>query len=290
MRWIVGLDLLERSRGATRFAAWLQKHTGDHLMGVHVIENSPYAFEGPGETEPDFGAWVLQRARESLEQNKVASAFAEVDAIEASAPEDGLEAAIEQGRGEAMIIGRVAARDAHGLVRLGRVARRLVRTLPSPVVVAPADLMEAEVGEGPVIVGVDMHEHSQAAIRFGRALANKIGRPLVLAYVAEPPRSIRSYLPHEFRDKARVENLDRTRARVSSWIGQHELDLGDARVEVRGGAVGPVLTTIATEENACMIVVGSRRLSTAARLFRSSVGSELAANSPIAVALVPTSE
>ena len=288
MRWIAGLDLIERSRGAARFAAWMRERTGGHLMGAHVVETMPYAFSGPGETAPDFGDWVLRRTREFAEEIDVADAFDTFDAIEASAPEDGLVAAIEQGRGDALVIGRRAPRAATGLIRLGRVARRLVRVLPAPVVVVPPDLMAGEIGDGPVVVGTDFADDSRSALRFGRELARALERELVLVHVATTPRSIQRYLPRASRKKAAADHVAHVQTNAKGWSLQHGLE--DTRLEVVSGTIAPALVTLATDEDACLVVVGSRRLSVAERLFLSSVGSELAASSPIAVAIIPPSD
>lgn len=285
MRWIVGLDLLDLSRGAACFAAWLRDRTGGQLTGVHVIESAPYAFEGPGETAAGFGAWVLQQVREFAQSAGVANSFDSFDAIDATAPEDGLLAAIEQDRGDALIIGRRAPRKGSGFIRLGRVARRLVRTLPAPVVVVPRDIAVDEIGKGPVILATDLADGSRTALQFARMQASALDRELVIAHVATTPRAIRRYASSDSRSKAFAEHVTRVRSSAALWAQQH--DAGDVRLEVITGTVAAELRALAAAEEACLLVVGSRRLSIATRTFLSSVGSELAASSPVAVAVVP---
>ena len=285
MRWIAGLDLLDLSHGAACFAAWLRELTGGQLAGVHVIETMPYAFEGPEETASDFGAWVLQRIREFAESAGVADSFDSFDAVEATAPEDGLVAALEPGRGDALIIGRRAPRSGSGYIRLGRVARRLVRTLPAPVIVVPRDVGMGEIGEGPVIIATNLADDSRAALRFARVQACALDRELVIVHVATTPRAIRRYASPDSRSKAQAEHVARVRSSAALWARQH--DAGDVRLEVVTGTVASAIVAHAAADDACLLVVGSRRLSAVKRTFLSSVGSELAATSPVAVAVVP---
>ena len=58
-------------------------------------------------------------------------------------------------------------------------------------------------------------------------------------------------------------------------------------IVVVDGPIVRALWTAAVKERACMLVCGSRRLSLLERIFTSSVGSELAATSPLPVAIVP---
>lgn len=250
-----------------------------------MIETAPYAFEGPGETAADFGAWVLRQARAFAESAGVASSFDSFDAVEATAPEDGLIAAIEQDRGDALIIGRRAPRTGSGFIRLGRVARRLVRALPAPVIVVPRDVAKGEIGAGPVIIATDLADDSRAALRFARAQARALDRELVIAHVVTTPRALRRYASPDSQSKALAEHVTRARSSAAQWARQH--DAGDVRVAIVTGTVAAAIGALAAAEDACLLVVGSRRLSTVKRTFLSSVGSELAATSPVAVAVVP---
>ena len=122
MRWIVGLDLRTHTLGALRFGAWLSERAAGHtLKGVHVVEMLP---ETMAETvgDGDFDAWALAQAERWVEEVGVGEHLQEVEAIEATAAEDGLEAAIAQGHGDALIIGRRAPRS--GSARKPRSARR----------------------------------------------------------------------------------------------------------------------------------------------------------------------
>src|SRR5690606_8529752 len=71
------------------------------------------------------------------------------------------EAAIRLGV-DALIIGRRARRDDDPVGRLGPGTRRILRRLPAPVIVVPPDYggrSDGGLGEGPVILGVELQEH-----------------------------------------------------------------------------------------------------------------------------------
>jgi len=168
-------------------------------------------------------------------------------------------------------------------VRLGRVARRLVRSLPTPVVVVPPDLEDTEVGRGPVVVAVDLTESCSEAVRWAAALATEMRRGLVLLHAIHAPDR-GPYVPADLWDHAlaSVRNVD---SAFEAWAHHH--GVGEApRVTVEGPPI-QVLPEAAREHDACVLVTGSRRLGGAARLFMSSLGTELAATAGVAVAIVP---
>ena len=166
MHWIVGLDLRTHSLGALRFADWLRKRAEGHAVtGVHVVEMLPATMvENVG--DGDFADWALAEAERWMSELEGTGQLREIEAIEATAAEDGLEAAISQGRGDALILGRRAPRTGRRLVRLGRVARRITRTLPGPVVIVPPDLGVQDIGDGPVLLATDLSSDSVEAARF----------------------------------------------------------------------------------------------------------------------------
>ena len=104
---------------------------------------------------------------------------------EANQAEDGLAHAAEGAAG--LVIGRAARAGEESFVRLGPVARRLLRRLPGPVVVAPRDLMA--VPPGPILLATDLGDATAAALPFAQRLAARHGRPLELVHIGEPRNS-----------------------------------------------------------------------------------------------------
>ncbi|MCA9681419.1 MAG: universal stress protein, partial [Myxococcales bacterium] len=192
MRWVVGLDLRPHSHGAINFARWLHEQDrggelGHELVieGLHMVDSA--LFDLPSTGAP---AEVLGNARRAAEAALVArgarEAFAHVDAVETEDVVDTLAAAGALGHTAGIIVGRRAKGEDTALVRLGRVARKLLRRMESPVVVVPPDLELAHIGAGPIVCAVTLDEHGVAVAGFARRIGRAIGRNLRLVHVYDP--------------------------------------------------------------------------------------------------------
>lgn len=291
LRWVVGLDLRPHSHGAIQFAAWLHAHAAAGavtLEGLHVVENRLL-----GLPDAPARAALVGRAKQAtvaaLTARQALDAFAHVDAVEADEVVDTLAAAGGLAATAGILVGRrLGGSDEHGLggwVRLGKVARRLLRRLDSPVCVVPPDLERAHVGAGPVVCAVSLDERGRAAAEFGQRFAAAIGRETRLVHVVDGGEPIgMEYLPegtwtdvHEREHEASGEALAR-------WRDEAGLD---APALLRRGQTVTELIRAARELDACMLVCGSRQLSAAARAWSSSVGSALAAAAHLPVVVVP---
>ena len=271
--WILGLDLGARGRGAVRVADWLAGP--DRTIGVHVLEHwsRPYI-------RPNAISAVHEAVRRIGEEFHVTPP-ARVSVLEAASAEEGLAQAAHGAAG--LVIGRAAAGHEDGPFGLGRVARRLLRALPGPVVVVPRDL-EA-IAPGPVLLATDLDESSDAAASFARALAHEHQRELVVVHVGEPRHSdlIDELEPGWLA--AREAYRDELAAALERWTARHELTALPRRI-VYGSAVDELVSLAATMK-AVMLVVGSRRLGAAGRVFLGSTASALAGRAACPVAVVP---
>lgn len=285
MRWIVGLDLRGLSQGAIHFARWLHEHArAERLVGVHVIEAYPDAARDIELPIESFQEWLQAAAEREVAKAGARAAFDDVDVSRSTSAEDGLGAAVEAKRADGLILGRKAPRGQEPLVRLGRVARRLVRRAEAPLVVVPPDLVTQDIGDGPVVVATDLGEDAVGALRFGDALARALGRELVLAHGIQLPHLLDQYMPADAWEGVQRVIGERGTASAHDWAAR----LGvKARVHVVDGPLVRGLAVAAVRERACLLVCGSRRLSLVERIFTSSVGSEVAATAPMAVAVVP---
>ncbi len=269
---MVGLDLGERSLGALAFGHWLAAH--EPVDAVYVLEawSRPYVAS-------DVVATVQRAVARSAALLSVPLP-ARVTVLEGSHAEDTLAQAAEGARG--LVIGRVARAGQGGMVRLGHVARRLLRTLPGPVVVVPRDL--TAVAPGPVLLATDLGEASAGALRFATKLAARHGQPLELVHVGEARHSTLidalepTWLAAHEAFGSGVEGLFERWARACGLerLPRH-LVWGDPATEIAG---------VAAMRAAALVVVGSRRLGAAARLFLSSTASGLAASATCPVAVV----
>jgi nucleotide-binding universal stress UspA family protein len=283
VRWLVGIDLRERSNGAVRMAAWLRgHHRGDspaEFVAVHVVdERLRDALLAMSE--------VLAQARRTLASAAarcgVPDPFTDVRVVLAPSVESGLARAAAAEGADGLVIGRVAPREGYRLVRLGSVARKVLRDLPAPVIVVPPDLGDDEIGDGGIVLATDLHETSIAAARFGARLAGEVDRDLVVTHM-DPARDV----AHELlRDRTIASRTPRrTMADVEQWVQEHGIPA--ARTRLVDDSVVEGLLAVAHHEKAAMLACGSRRLGTIDRIFTSSVGTDLARLAELPVLVVP---
>jgi len=283
-KWIVGLDLGERSQGALQFAAWLEQQGGDRLVALHVLEEDHLLAALRYHHLDEVHALARKAAEAAVDRAGVRGALTSIEVLEGQHAEDTLVAARTYHRCDGIIIGRNAPRDGVRAVRLGRVARRVLRALPSPVFVVPPDL--ATVGAGPVLFGCDVDEESSTAVDLAQSFAERFGRTLELVHVtAVQDAHGAQYWPAETIAKIRDEHLKTGEQRLAAWAAAK--GLGTATRTVRAGSVGDTLVQLGRERDALAIFTGSRRLSTFERWLLASAGSELASNATCPVGIVP---
>lgn len=288
MRWVVGVDLRPHSHGAINFAAWLrdQDQTGQaSFEALHVVENR--LFELP---EAPPRPIVLGRAKQAtiaaLTARSGLHAFDRVEAIAADNVVDTLAAAGAAPSSTGIIVGRRAIDSELRVVRLGKVARRLLRRLESPVFVVPPDLERANVGAGPIVCAVDLDQHGVDVARFGEALGRAIDRPARLVHVIDTGDPIGvEYLPELTWTDIHTHAHAKGQAELIEWRERAGLS---AYTLIAQGQTVSKLIAAATELDACMILCGSRQLSLAQRLWMSSVGSSLAAVAHLPVGVIPS--
>lgn len=274
--WILGLDLNPRSHGALVFAAWLRSG-GAMVHGLHVLEAWAAPFLAAAE---DLRVTV----REAVAERYAHLGIAPLEQVEVEVvprAEDGLLSAAATAEG--LVIGRAAPRGERPRVRLGSVARRVLRALPVPVIVVPPDLVA--VAPGPILLATDLGPSSEEAVRFAVALAAAQGRELELVHVGEPRHSdlIDELEPAWLRER-QIYRAG-VQAMAGAWAAGH--GLGDRPLHVRFGDRAEEIAAVAARCNAALVVTGSRRISLAGRLFSTSTASTLAGLADCAVAVVP---
>jgi len=272
--WIVGLDLGERSLGALVVGNWLARGP-DRVVGVYVLESwsRPYV-------AGDIINSVHHTVDSAAAQQHVPPP-ARVSVLEANLAEEGLARAAEGAAG--LVIGRAARAGDGPLVRLGHVARRLLRMLPGPVVVVPRDL--TAIPPGPIVLATDLGDATAAALPFAQHLAARHGRPLELVHVGEPRNSdLIDDLEPSWR-AAREEYRAQVERAFDVWMADHHL--GRVPRHIAYGDPATKVAEFAAARQAALVVVGSRRLGAAARVFLSSTASTLAGAATCPVAVVP---
>jgi nucleotide-binding universal stress UspA family protein len=286
MKWIIGLDLRPRSFGALHFATWLTKtvpKADERFIAVHVLEPEHLR----AALKYSHMDQVLAAARETgqriLEREAPGERIRELEIIEGVEAAEALVGALSRHDADALVVGRIAGRSDVAFVRLGRVARRLVRQLPAPVVVVPPDVEAADLGSGPIIALTSLDDSAIEACRFAAQIAERTGRRLVLLHVVP-------YLELPFMQGASLDEIARDQRRaaelsLAEWVKREQLRADEALVEQ--GDVLDRAEAVADERDSPLLVIGAAGRVGLDRFRTPSMGRELAATSAVPVAIVP---
>lgn len=285
-KWIVGLDLGARSVGAIRFAKWLAENGGDQLVAVHVLEEAHLQAALRYHHLSEVESAAVAGAKAAITAAGADGNFQFIDVLEGRTAEESLAAAAAYRRADGIVIGRNAPRDGVSLVRLGRVARKMLRKLPTSVAVVPPDFDPAASGGGPVLLACSLDDDMATATAFARGFAERFGRAIELVYVvASPDDHAAQYVPSATLAKLRIDAATESEAQLAEWAKANDLESA-ARV-VKLGRMVEQIAGHARARDAAVIVTGSRRLSGFERLLLASAGSELAAHATCPVIVVP---
>lgn len=289
-RWIVGLDLRPTGQGALCFARWLSAATQQGrpaFVGVHVLEEEHLRAALRYHHLEELITGAREQAEMMVKKASAVDVVGEIHVVQGLRAEESLEAARVYHHAEGLIVGRQAPREGHHLLRLGKVARRLLRRLDGPVVVVPPDWEpEAVPQDGPIVCATNLGDAAVPAAQFAAEMAARLGRGLIVVHAVPVPEDYGAhYIPAASRVKIAAECQADGERELSAWI--RELGITGAQELVRQGHVTEQVVRLARETHAAMIITGSRRLSSVERWLLTSVGSELAATSPCPVAVVP---
>lgn len=284
----VAVDARGRCKGALEFCAWMQaKLQGQWKMtAAHALAPAELQEVQVSDQYRDIQFLARRAVQKVVESIEGDLEFGEVELLDEAAVEVSLEGFVDKTQAQILVLGRAAPSDEDRFIRLGPVARRLLRSLPCALMVVPPDLRGAAIGEGPVLLPVDGSDSTLNAFRQAQDLAARLGRELVLVHVADSP----ALWGYEFISPATIQSmssdLNTTAIRnIERWLQEHAL--GGHRLVVRQGVVSQEVSLLAQELDACFIVTGSRELSTTERVFVTSVGSELSASANRPVLVVP---
>lgn len=290
-RWIVGLDLRPTGQGAIRFARWLagaSREGQPSFVGVHVLEEATLRAALRYHHLDELIRGAREEAEMLVHNASATGVLGELRIEQGLHAEQTLEAIRTEQQAEGLVVGRQAPREGHHVLRLGRVARRLLRSLGGPVVVVPPDWdPQAMSTDGPIVCATDVGDDAVPAARFAAELARRLGRELIVAYVVPVPEDYgANYIPAATRQKIAVESQQAGERELAAWLASLGLT-GSATATVREGHITDQVLHLVQERHASLVVTGSRRLSTLERFLLTSVGSELAANAPVPVIVAP---
>jgi nucleotide-binding universal stress UspA family protein len=299
-QWGIGVELAEDHLGPVRFAATLtQNRPEDLALGLHVVPDHqrlhPFVTH---EDAVEIHKRAIRHVTEVMAKEGLEGERVRVELIEDDEISRGLGEAADRLRLDALIIGRRAKRDEDPIVRLGEVTRRVLRRLPTPVIVVPPDYGQSRaenqggsadrgLGEGPVILATDLSDHAGPAARFAQELALRLDRELLLVHGTQAFHWGVSYIPAATMDQLQAQARKAAAHKLEQWAAQ--LGITGARTHVFMGDPAKQLLQLAYTEDAAMLVTGSRMLGPIERLFLASVSSEVAAAASCPVAVVPGS-
>jgi nucleotide-binding universal stress UspA family protein len=225
-------------------------------------------------------------ARTVIDAGHAGDAILELDVLQGTEPDAVLEAARAARGASGIVIGRAARSESHSLVRLGRVARRMVRSTAAPVIVVPPDWEPGQVGDGPVAALTNLGAESADACRFAADLAGRLKTDLALVHVAPVPEDFGAqHIPFISLEKLREDYRIDAEKSLSSWVAANGFQ--SARTAVLQGAVVESAIAYGEEQRSPLLVCGSRGASRIERAFLASTAAELAALAAVPVAVVP---
>ena len=166
---------------------------------------------------------------------------------------------------------------------IGSTADRVVRYAPCPVLVGSRQPSETGLAGGKWIVPMDRSEHAIAAFGVARELAEAMDAELIAVHVAKDvggqldPAALETDASID-RDALRKLALAHGRATVDELALDEPLAEGRLRIGV--GPVAPEIVRIAEDEDARLIVMGTRGRSGLKRLVLGSVAERTLRLSP----------
>jgi nucleotide-binding universal stress UspA family protein len=290
MKWIVGLDLRPQSLGAVRFASWVEhasrKPEEEHFVVVHVLEEDHLRFVLRYHHLDEVMKAARASAESLLVQQSGTAWIESLQVVQGLTAEAALEHARSSQAADAVIVGRVAPRESHRLTRLGQVARRMLRHAEGPVIVVPPDLDPPTLGVGPIMALTDLGAASVEAVRFAARVAERMGRGLAVAHVTAHPEAHGAWdLPQESLDQVRSDRAQAALRSLKAWVEAVGARVDD-QILLEGSLIESVLRR-AAELSSPLIVAGSRRLPQIEKALLHGTAVELAASSPVPVAVVP---
>ena len=294
MKWIVGLDLAHRSTGALQLVRWLARESrasdGEHFTGVHVLEEEHLEIVLRYHHLDEVLASARGAVEEGLRHQGAETLVPDVQLIQALDAAEALRQAITSQRADALVIGRAApGAAAVRIVRLGRVARRLLRSATMPLVVVPPDVSADALGEGPLVALVRLDARSARTATFAAALAGRLGRPLAMIHVIPPTlEQAVPYFPAELGEKIASEQRARGEEALAGWVAS--AGLAPQLTAVLPGNPVDAALAFADAHRAPLLVVGARPLHGLASVLAAGTASVLAAVAPLPVLVVPSSE
>lgn len=286
MRWIAGIDFNDRCAGALQIAKWLHEDARfDGMQGLAAVHVLPELAKRMLVIESTAAApeIAVENMRRLVRDSGLDDPFSDYQSLWDRSVDDGLTEAARRFEADCILVGKAVGSPAPMFGGLGRVARRLLRRLPMPVMVVPPDITTAKVGKGPILLATDLQASAVPAAAVTDDLARACNRGIIVLGVDEtfrhvPVLAAEAAVPLTLVDRVTLEPLH-------AWADAR--GLARATCIVREGERVQALLDVAREQDVAVIVCGSRCLNLAQRIFASSTASELARRADRPVLVVP---
>lgn len=270
-RIVAGADGTPEGRDAIVLGAAIAEATG---AGLTLLRAFPPFLLGSGETMTRRSQ-VHETERQLWAERRHHAPDAHAEILAHTNPARALLSHAEQWHADLIVIGSQTDVPI-GHSAIGRVGRRLLDGTPPAIAIARRGLHETGAELATIAVGYDGDIASDRALEFADALADAAGAELRIHTVHEVPIPVllrgepsTPELLQDLRDGARSGALEVARRAASTTAAE-------SRVEAEVGDPGLVLREASA--HADLIVIGSRRWGTIARLVLGGVGEALAAD------------
>ncbi len=253
--WIVGLSQDDSSRGALIFAAWLADQAAEgarpEFTVVEVLDEALLMDRLRFEDRDELIAEHRRRSDALLTELEVADSLGRAHISVGWKVEDELKRRLDEFEDGGLLVGRRAGTEGLHLVKLGKLARHMVRNPPAPMLVVPPDLKAEDIGPGPVVVLVDGRQDEDRACPAALEMGQALGRPVRLVRSEE------------------TQTADGQQTATGSTA--------DCQVMTAPDSSADTLLEAADRAEAVVVVTVSHRLGLGERILEGDLGSRLAA-------------
>jgi nucleotide-binding universal stress UspA family protein len=278
-RIVVGVDGSPEGHDAVTLGAAIAEATGAQCSLVHVF--SPSLFPIAGMTDRRTLRTHAERALRAERQRLIPSATVHV-VSDTSVPR-GLRHYAERLGADLVVIGSGRG-TTPGHVHIGRRSRQLLWEAPFAVAIARRGLADDGCTLGSILVGYDGEPEAEPAFDAAAELADAAhGRLRVLTVLEQPAHSHGPFAVPGHHDGVDAEER-RLDALTNAQARAHSLSV-PAEVEVAVGDPGHSLRDRSHDTD--LIVIGSRRWGSVARIVSGSVGETLVGGAHCSVVIVP---
>jgi nucleotide-binding universal stress UspA family protein len=185
-----------------------------------------------------------------------------------------------------LIVMGTKGRKGIGLMLLGSVAEKVVRTVSVPVMTVRQDAHLPADGIARILVPHDFSEQSAAAVRYAGAWARKLGAAITLLHVVEPVVYPEFYSVDILPDDTMSRVTDRARHELQA-AAVRLLEGVETTTEIRVGRAIETIVATADSSDFDLVIMGKRGLSALEHLLVGSVAEGVLRRCNIPMVAVP---